>query len=158
MWIAPSYVNQAEVVEFRYGLYAGKTYEKNDILPFQELAIPMVDFFVQFNKNKPLGDDVIQFLEAYVWEQEKIGSQWEGKIGSPALIPGIGILSTFHSSYSNTEFLEAALLLREQGPEFPEAGEASLLRGAVTPYFNATLRATQKIPSGMEIFMGASTE
>ncbi|KAG7372016.1 hypothetical protein IV203_018159 [Nitzschia inconspicua] len=35
---------------------------------------------------------------------------------------------------------------------FPESGLAQLLRGAITPYYNATLQATECIPAGMELF------
>lgn len=156
MWLAPSYTNLQGVTEFKYGLYAGKTYEKDSVLPLAELAIPIIDFFVQFNQKKPLGEDVVPFLETVVWEQEKIGSQWEGSLGAPALIPGIGMLANYHETYSNAEFLEASVLLREHGEEFPEAGHASLVRGAVTPYFNVTLQASKRIPRGMEVFLGTS--
>jgi len=48
--------------------------------------------------------------------------------------------------------LQAAILLRETEHEFQKPREATLLRGSVTPYFNVTLKATQNIPAGMEIF------
>lgn len=156
LWLAPSYITQVSADLPRFGLYAGQAYEQNSTLPLSELAIPLIDFFINDNRAKPHGEDVLGFLENYLWTQEKIGSIWEGVIGSPGVIPGVGMLANFHATYSNADFLLAAILLREPGEEFPDSGEASLLRGAVTPYFNATLKATQNIPAGMEIFAGTS--
>jgi len=153
MWLAPSYITPVSDDALpKFGLYAGQSYEQNSTLPLSELAIPLVDFFVNGNREKHLGNEVLDFVESFLWTQDKIGSAWEGVIKSPGLIPGIGMLANFHSTYSNADFLHASLLLRESGEEFPNAGEASPLRGAVTTYFNATLKATQHIPAGMEIF------
>jgi hypothetical protein len=154
LWLAPSYVTPVSANLPTFGIYAGQAYEQNSTLPLSELAIPLIDFFVNDNRAKPYGEDVLGLLEKFLWTQEKIGSMWEGTIGAPGVIPGIGMLANFHATYSNADFLKASILLREPGEEFPNAGEASLLRGAVTPYFNATLKATQNIPAGMEIFAG----
>lgn len=155
LWLAPSYITPVSTNLPKFGLYAGRAYKQNSTLPLSELAIPLIDFFAHDNRAKPYGEDVLGLLETFLWTQEKIGSMWEGVIGSPGVIPGIGMLANFHTTYSNADFLKASVLLREQGEESPNAGEASLLRGAVTPYFNVTLKATQNIPAGMEIFAGA---
>jgi len=152
LWLAPSYINELSAEFPQYGLYAGQTYEQNSTLPLSELAIPLIDFFGDFNRVKPHGSDILEFLESFLWTGEKIGSMWEGNISSPGIIPGIGVLANYHSSYSNADFLQASVLLRETEDKLKKIGEASLIRGAVTPYFNATLKATQHIPAGMEIF------
>jgi len=152
LWLAPSYITEQNANLPKFGLFAGRNYEQNSTLPLSELAIPLIDFFEDFNREKPFGSEIIETLENHVWTQEKIGSLWEGHFSSHSIVPGIGILANFHATYSNADFLKASVLLRDSGDEFPEAGKASLLRGAVTPYFNATLRATQNIPAGMEIF------
>ena len=157
LWLAPSYTTPVSAPLPKFGLYAGQDYEQNSTLPLSELAIPLIDFFIDANRDKPNGENVLGYLENFLWTQEKIGSQWEGIIGSPSLIPGIGMLANYHSTYANADFLLASTLLRETGEEFPNAGEASLLRGAVTPYFNVTLKATQNIPTGMEIYAGTLT-
>jgi hypothetical protein len=154
MWLAPSYITETSADFPKYGLFAGQAYEQDSILPLSELAIPLIDFFGDFNRAKPHGSDVLEFLENYLWTQEKIGSMWEGSISAPGIIPGIGVLANYHSTYSNADFLQASILLREttEDDEFKKPGEANLIRGSVTPYFNATLKATQHIPAGMEIF------
>ena len=154
LWLAPSYTTPLSATLPRFGLYAGQTYEQNSTLPLSELAVPLVDFFVKGNRKRPNGKSILEFLENFLWTEEKIGSQWEGSISTPGMIPGIGMLANYHSTYSNADFLLASVLLREPGDEFPSAGEASLMRGAVTSYFNVTLKATQNIPAGMEIFAG----
>jgi len=152
LWLAPSYTTEVSANLPKFGLYAGQAYEQNSTLPLSELAIPLIDFLANGNREKPHGEDILGFVESFLWTEEKIGSAWEGLISAPGFIPGIGILANFHSTYSNANFLQASILLSEPGEEFPNAGEASLLRGAVTPYFNTTLKATQNIPAGMEIF------
>ena len=157
LWLAPSYTNPVSATFTKLGLYAGQAYEQNSTLPLSELAIPLVDFFVKGNRARPNGENVMGFLENFLWTEEKIGSQWEGSISTPGMIPGIGMLASYHSTYSNVDFLLASVLLRETGDEFPDAGEASLIRGAITPYFNATIKATQNIPVGMELFAGTNS-
>jgi len=152
LWLAPSYINEISNEFPQYGLFAGQSYEQNSTLPLSELAIPLIDFFGDFNRAKPQGSDILEFLESFLWTGEKIGSMWEGNISSPAIIPGIGVLANYHSTYSNADFLQASILLRETEDNLKKPGKASLIRGAVTPYFNATLKATQHIPKGMEIF------
>ena len=157
LWIAPSYITEQAATIPKFGLFAGRNYEQNSTLPLSELAIPLVDFFEDFTRQRAYGAQVLALMENFMWTQEKIGSMWEGYFSSPAVVPGVGILANYHSTYSNADFLHASMLLRETGDEFPKAGEASPSRGAVTPYFNATLKATQSIPAGMEIFAGRST-
>ena len=157
MWLAPSYLNSVNAMEKRYGIYAGRTYEKDAILPLQELVFPLVDFFTDFNKKRPMGEDVVEFLQGNAWQQQKVGSNFEGIFSSDAIVPGLGSLANYHSMFFNAEFSDASVLLREQGEEYPKAGEASLMRGAVTSYFNATLTAAKTIPAGMEIFPGTSS-
>lgn len=152
LWLAPSYINVKSAEYPKYGLIAGKTYEENSNIPMSDLAIPLVDFFGNFNRKKPYGSKVLDFLENFVWTEQKVGSQYEGNITSPGFVPGIGILANYHSTFSNADITQASILLRERENEFRNHGEANLLRGAVTNYFNATLQVTRKIPAGMEIF------
>jgi hypothetical protein len=60
-------------------------------------------------------------------------------------------LANFHSGISNVDYLQGAVLLSET-PESPPMAVAHPSRGAITPYHNATLKATQHIPAGMELF------
>ena len=113
LWLAPSYITPLSANLPKFGLYAGQAYEQNSTLPLSELAIPLIDFFVQGNRQKPFGTDILGFIENYLWTQEKIGSTWEGNISAPAVIPGIGVLANYHTTYSNADFLIASVLLRE---------------------------------------------
>jgi hypothetical protein len=156
LWLAPSNLNTDNEHHLtKYGLFAGQEYPQNATLPFPELVIPLVDMFGDFHREDPVQSNVLKFLEDLLWAPRFLGGQWEGNISTPALIPGIGTLSLYHSTYSNVEFLQAAVLKREPmvgGGIYPESGQAHLLRGAITPYYNATLQATERIPAGMELF------
>ncbi|KAL3917310.1 MAG: hypothetical protein SGILL_004773 [Bacillariaceae sp.] len=164
LWIAPSNTDpsfgshngDAQSKPFtKWGLYAGKAYPQNASLPLSELAIPLIDFFGDFHKETDIEAAIFSFLEGQLWAPSFLGSQLEGHLSTPGLVPGVGALANYHTSYSNVNFLQAALLKREPmvgGPHYPPSGEAHLLRGAVTPYYNATLMATEHIPAGMELF------
>ena len=102
MWLAPSYLNSVNAMEKRYGIYAGRTYEKDAILPLQELVFPLVDFFTDFNKKRPMGEDVVEFLQGNAWQQQKVGSNFEGIFSSDAIVPGLGSLANYHSMFFNT--------------------------------------------------------
>ena len=146
LWLAPSYTGTAK--EPSYGVYAGRSYSANETLSeFAELAVPVVDFNrVESNQNKPLRHRLVEFLEGQFWTDTFVGAQWEGVLSSPVAIPGIGALSRYHTGTSNVDFLQAAVLLRDSQRVPP------LSRGAITPYYNVSLKTTKDIPAGMELF------
>jgi hypothetical protein len=160
MWLAPSNMNSESTKPIKLGLYAGKLYTQNSTLPLSELAIPLIDFFGDFQRMAAQHKGVVSFLEDQVWTQEYVGSHFEGTLASPAIIPGIGLVAAYHTGFSNADFLHAAIHLRDEPPQQqgPKAGEAHLMRGTITPYFNATLEATQTIPAGMEILPNFGSE
>jgi hypothetical protein len=138
-------------------LYAGKQYKQGTVIPYPELSIPVIDYFGDFNRARPMHEDILKFMEDNLWTPEFIGSHWEGNYTSPAYIPGVGLLTNYHTGYSNVDFIQASVLKREpqvssDGIMFPKSGESHLLRGAITPYYNATMKATADIPAGMELF------
>ncbi|CAJ1959111.1 unnamed protein product [Cylindrotheca closterium] len=159
LWLAPSYTGTDR--EPKYGLFAGKAYGVNETLPVHaELAIPLVDFNFQpteqFQRNPAVSlpnhhAQLIDFLEGFFWTANFVGAQCEGEYSAPAAIPGIGVLSHYHSGISNVNFHQASVLLRKS-PSFLKAGEPHLSRGAITTYHNVTLQATREIPLGMEFF------
>lgn len=158
LWLAPSHTGTAK--EPKYGLYAGRAYRENETLPNPELAIPLVDMIEDFNRDTPARDVIIEFLESNLWTAEYAGSNWEGNLSAPLAIPGIGVLPNYHTGVFNVDFLQASVLLRDnqyqttEGETYVTAqpGKAHLSRGALTTYHNVTLRATQPIPAGMELF------
>jgi hypothetical protein len=72
----------------------------------------------------------------------------------PVAIPGIDVLTHYHTGISNVDYLQASVLLREttNNKQAPTSGTPHLSRGAITTCYNATLEATQPIPAGMELF------
>jgi hypothetical protein len=151
LWLAPSYTGTKE--DPKYALIAGKTYKASETLSrHAELAIPLVDFnMVEFNRNTPTRNKIVEFLEGFSWAAPFVGSQWEGNVSAPLLIPSIGVLPNYHTGISNVDFSQAAVLLRDS-PEFLIAGQPHLSRGAITTYSNVTLKAIKEIPQGMELF------
>jgi hypothetical protein len=158
LWLAPSNLNVDNDDDrlVKYGLFAGQEYPQNATLPFPELVIPVIDMFGDFHRDGLVESNILSFLEDILWAQAFLGGQWEGNLSAPALIPGIGTLSLYHTTYSNVKFVQAAVLKRDpmvgDGTVFPQSGKPHLTRGAITPYYNATLRATDRIPAGMELF------
>jgi hypothetical protein len=155
----------------KYGLFAGRPYTENETIPNPELAIPLVDFVQEWNRNSALDHDILEFVESFLWTSEYAGTKWEGNHSAPVAIPGIGVLANYHTGISNVDFLQASLYLRDNNNNNrdnnnnkPHAhkstgtrsghaqAHAHPARGANTPYYNATLRATQPIPAGMELF------
>jgi hypothetical protein len=67
------------------------------------------------------------------------------------LVPGAGVLANYHSGIYNVDWLQGSVLKRER-EDITEPGRAHPSRGAITPYHNLTIQATQKIKAGMELF------
>ena len=160
MWLAPSHTGT--VKEPKYGLFAGKAYKENQTLPNAELAIPLIDMIQDYNRDTTSHDAVIEFLESNLWTAEYVGSQWEGTLSAPVAIPGIGVLANYHTGISNVDFLQASVLLRDATTTTTTTtttiGKTHLSRGAISPYHNVTLMATQPIPAGMELFANFGDE
>ena len=149
LWMAPS--NAGTSKHPKYGLFAGRAYRLNETLPHSELVFPLVDFVQSWNRDTPMNDAIIEFVESHLWTSQYAGTQWEGNHSAPVAIPGIGTLAQYHSGIENVDFVQASVLLRAR-PQIWASGQSHIARGAVTPYFNATLRATREIPAGMELF------
>jgi hypothetical protein len=118
-----------------------------------------VAFIQDYNRNTKSRDAIIEFLESNLWTSEYAGSQWEGNLSAPVFIPGIGTLANYHTGISNVDFLQASVLLRDNANtnnnnnvHAPKPGKPHLSRGSITPYHNVTLKASQPIPAGMELF------
>jgi hypothetical protein len=150
LWLAPSAVSTDRKPKF--GLFAGATYSMDDIIPLSELAIPLSDFMEYPNRARSQYDsDILDFVQSFVWTSEYAGGRWEGNYSSTVFVPGIGILSNYHTGHSNVDWLQGSVLKRERNA-FTLPGIAHPSRGAITPYYNMTLRAIRTIPAGMELF------
>ncbi len=146
LWLAPS--NTGTEQEPRYGIFAGRTYQQNEMLPLAELAIPLIDMVESYNRNTPRRDMIVGFLESNLWTSEYAGTAWEANHSAPVYIPGIGVLPQYHTGISNVHIWQKSVLLREK-TKSPKAGTPHPSRGAITPYYNVTLRASRDIPAGM---------
>ena len=152
LWLAPSHTSTKNKII--YGLYAGRTYQANETFhEYNELAIPLIDFVDAHNRDTPIHNLVTEFVENHLWTGDHGGSQWESTTPAPLAIPGVGVLSNYHSGYSNVDFTQASVLLRDRlNIPGKEVGKTHLSRGAITPYYNVTVHATKSIPAGIELF------
>ena len=153
LWLAESHTSTK--AKIAYGLFAGRLYKENEeFLEFAELAIPLIDFVNEYNRDTTLNDLVVEFVENHLWTGEYAGSLWEANTTSPLAIPGVGVLSNYHTCTSNVDFTQASVLLRRQESFFPrkEPGKRHLTRGAITPYYNVTIHATRDIPQTYKLY------
>jgi len=158
LYLAPSHLTQEDSV--KYGLFAGIDYDANETLPFSEMAIPFVDF-IQGPYHTDENSDIMKYLEAAFWTADYAGARFEGNHSTTLLVPGIGSLAHYHSGIHNIEWVQASALLRDSNSQededdgntrVTERGKFHPSRGAITPYTNLTVKATVKIPAGMELF------
>ena len=158
LWLAPSYLSTVD--DPKFGLYAGvQGFAEDEIIPSYEIAIPMFDF--QQSPSAELHRASVNFFESLMWVSDYAGSKFEANHSTSAYIQGIGVWANHHSGMSNVDWFQSSILLRELDEvALSQRGLAHPSRGAITPYYNATLRATQKIPPGMELYgnLGSSTE
>jgi hypothetical protein len=151
LWLAPSQTG-ADANAVKFGLFAGIDYAANETLPLSEIAIPLIDFVEPFHRDTQFQDQILTFLESFLWTANFAGANWEGNLSAPVAIPGIGILANYHSGIYNVQWLEGSTLLRQRTSDMPLAGQPHPSRGAITPYYNLTFQTTQPIRAGMEIF------
>lgn len=150
LWVAPSNLASPQVLKF--GLYAGVDFEPDEILPWKELALPFVDFFIDANKQTPYRRGIVEWLESQFWLSDYVGSKYEGNVSATAFVPGLGALAAYHSGVYNIEIWQHASWSRGPDEALPAAGKADVSRGAVSTFHNITARATRHIPAGMELF------
>ena len=149
LWLGPSHLGTDNEPE--YGLFAGKDFDPDEIIPDIEIAIPLVDWTEQFNRQTDVNNLIVEFLESQVWTGDFAGAKWEGDHGTIVAIPGIGNLANYHSGIHNVDWKQSSALKRERLDVF-QPGVAHPSRGAITPFHNLTMKATQRIPAGMELF------
>lgn len=149
LWLGPSYLTSDS--SNKYGLYAGVDFNEGDIIPDYEIGLPLIDFV-----DNPAGDfsamhrATVEYLEALMWSTDYVAqAKYEANNSATAYVPGVGMLTNYHSGYYNVEWHQLSVLARE--PYLPSQ-QASPARGSISPYYNLTMRASKKIPAGMELF------
>jgi hypothetical protein len=150
LWLAPSYLSEGSTV--KYGLFAGVDFAVNETIPDVEIGFPFVDFLVDPNKNTRYNKGILDYLEGLMWTSDYAGAKFEGNHTATTFIPGVGALSNYHSGYSNIDWLQGSVLLRDREKGLTEPGQAHLSRGAISNTYNLTMVATRHIPAGMELF------
>lgn len=150
LWLGPSHLGTDGEPE--WGMFAGQDFEEGDVIPDIEIAIPLTDWTEDFNRDTPLKNLVVEFVESQVWTGDFAGgAKWDGEHSVIVAVPGIGNLANYHSGTHNVDWSQPSTLLSKKLDVF-ESGVAHPSRGAITPYHNLTMTATQKIPTGMELF------
>jgi hypothetical protein len=147
LYLAKSVLSTTDAPVF--GLYSGVTVAKNETIGIPDIALPFIDFV-----NGPFAAryaDTLKSLEPSMWTAEYAGAKFEGNHSSTILVPGLGVMAHYHKAYFNIDWLQASTLLRD-APAFFKAGQPHPARGAISPYYNLTMRATDPIPAGMELF------
>jgi hypothetical protein len=150
LWMAPSNLQSSSVSKF--GLYAGVAFDEDERLPFPEIALPFVDYFMEPSKAiSPFRRNLLEWLEAQFWLADYAGSKLEGNHSATTFVPGLGALANYHSGVHNVEFDQGSVWLRQR-ETFTTAGQAHPSRGGISHLHNLTMRATSSIPMGMELF------
>jgi hypothetical protein len=162
LWMAPSYLSRENMQ--RYGLYAGVDYEMDDILPNVEIGIPLIDFVIPPNRNRsPKASRIIDMIESHIWTGEySAEAQFESNHSTAIFLPGMGSHSSYHTGIYNVQWYPPSSTVRDDTDtnsvlSWYEPTIPSPLRGAITPYHNFTMRATQRIVTGMELFANYGT-
>lgn len=153
LWLAPSLLSSEQKPVF--GLFAGSQgFAEDEVIPSYEIAVPVFDFLRSpAAQRSDLNRAVVEFVDSNMWTADFAGSQLEGNHSQSVFIPGIGALSNYHSGISNVDWLQGSLLLRGLDEHMQaHTGMAHPSRGAITHYYNATMRATKTIQPGMELF------
>lgn len=148
LWLAPS--STAAPNSPKLGLFAGTDFAMDEIVGSPEIAIPFIDFIGDWNRQSELDDTFVSHFEGHLWTSQHAGVKNEAQ-SVVTMIPGHGVLAQFHSGTYNVDWLQGSALLRTP-PDVPSPGVAHVSRGAITPYFNVTIAATQPIKAGMELF------
>jgi hypothetical protein len=149
LWLAPSYLSSTS--GHKFGLFAGVDFDENDIIPDFEIGWPLFDY-LKYPKpqQSKTHSDTIDYLTAMMWKSDYAGTaKWEANSSASVFIPGIGTLINYHTGFYNVDWNQGSVIGRDPyiPPTVPSAG-----RGAISPYYNFTLKATRKIAAGMELF------
>lgn len=156
MYIAIS--STSTVDDTKWGLYAGKDFEKNMPLGYPDIAINIINL----QGNSHLSDEndasgilvaqTVEFFEQFIWVPIPSGGQFEMEEGrTVTAIPGAGVLGGFNPKLTNADWNHTSAFFR------PALGEQRTVnhpgRGAFTPFFNVALRTKDQIQAGREIFL-----
>lgn len=146
------------VDDTKWGLYAGKDFDKNVPLGYPDIAINIINL----QGNSHLADEndesgllvaqAVEFFEQFIWVPIPSGGQFEMEEGrTVTAIPGAGVLGGFNPKLTNADWNHTSAFFR------PALGEQRAVnhpgRGAFTPFFNVALRTKDQIQAGREIFL-----
>lgn len=154
LYLAPSYLSAPPKTAI-FGLFAGPSgFQKGEVIPSHEIAIPVFDFLKSpIRERSEQHQRVLDFIESSCWIADYAGSKYESNHSVSAYIPGIGSLTNYHAGIANVDWEQASILLREPDDTVNDMiGKPHMSRGTISPYYNATVKATMWIQPGMELF------
>jgi len=159
MYIAIS--STSTVDDTKWGLYAGKDFDKNAPLGHPDIAVNIIN--LQGNSHQADESDenhesgvlvaqTVEFLEQFIWVPIPSGGQFEMEEGrTVTAIPGAGVLGGFNPKLTNADWNHSSAFFRPAVGEQREVNHPG--RGAFTPFFNVALRTKDEIQAGREIFL-----
>lgn len=156
MYMAISSTSTVE--DTKWGIYAGKDYQKNAPLGYPDIAINI--FNLQGNAHlvddgeasETLVAQTVEFFEQFIWVPIPSGGQFELDDGrAVTAIPGAGVLGGFNPKLTNADWNHSSAFFRPNMGEEREVNHPG--RGAYTPFYNVALRSKDEIQVGREIFL-----
>jgi hypothetical protein len=143
------------VEEPKWGVYAGKLYEKHDNIGFGDIAIQIFNLLANTmtDDNEQDFSAIVDFFEEYIWVPQPSGGQFEmnsdvGRIVTA--IPGAGVVGGYNVKLTNANWNHSNAYHREAWNELPQVSHPG--RGAYSNFYETGLSATDEIVVGMEIF------
>jgi SET domain len=153
LYLAPSYLSTDDSIDF--GLFAGPGgFSKDELIPSFDMAIPLFDYLESPSaKRSDINRMVAKYIERNTWIAEYAGAKLEANHSTSAFMPGLGSLSAYHTGYYNVDWYQPGMIMRDPDA-FAESirGKPHPSRGAITTYYNSTMKAAANIPPGMELF------
>lgn len=143
----------------KWGLYAGVPIPANSPVGPPEIAIQTHNFAGNaridgMSESKNAIFQSVAFFEDFIWVSDSTGGSREldeGRIVSA--IPGAGALGGYNNKLTNAKWDHSGAYLKDVVGEDGTRGVPHVGRGASSHFYNITLRSTEVIPAGSEIFM-----
>lgn len=141
----------------KWGLYAGVPIPAESPVGPPEIAIITQNLIG--NARKASGSDdaavqTVEFFEDFIWVSDSTGAAHEMKDGRVvSVIPGAGALGSYNSKLTNSYWDVSGAYLKDAVGEDGNRGVPHVGRGASSHFYNVTLRSSEEIPAGSEVFL-----
>jgi hypothetical protein len=147
--------------EFKWGLYSGVTIPPKGTIGTPEIAILTHNMAGSSqteddykSDEETLAQATVRFLEDFIWISDPTGGSRElgGSGRLVSAIPGVGVLGAYNVKLVNADWDHRGAFQRTLLQGKNDIG-AHPGRGASSHFYNVTLRSTEKILPGAEIFI-----